>query len=143
MSTSGHSLYRPIKISDILSLGFEIHETKNSVEHNRICVRISKDKIQEYVDWSDTYYESIVLDKPEIHDYYYLYLDGFVNRKSHDCIWSFTRYNVNSPALNYFLESLSLLGYKMNVEGERYNYELEMIRKEFMKKYSKNLVETE
>jgi hypothetical protein len=135
MSTSGHSLYRPIKVSDILSLGFEIHE---SVESDRFCIKISKDKVQDQIEYNEWFWEKMGFNETEVYDYYYLYLDARVNKNSHDCVWSFTRYNVNSPALDYFLEGLHLKGYKLKVEGERYDYEKELWRKSISKKSNEN-----
>lgn len=137
MSTSGHSLYRPIKVSDILSLGFEIHE---SPESDRFCIKISKDKIQDQIEYGKWFWEKMGFSdrEGEVYDYYYLYLDARVNRNSHDCVWSFTRYNVNSPALEYFLEGLHLKGYKLKVEGERYDYDKEIWRRNIWKKSIQN-----
>lgn len=130
MSTYGHSLYRPIKISDITSLGFEI----DPHESGELCIKIHKDKLTEQLEWSKIF-NSVFDFKHEEYEWYYLFLDGVVNHRSNECVWGFTRYNVNTPALDYLLVGLHKLGYKLKVEGERYNYENELWRKEVLKKH--------
>jgi hypothetical protein len=138
MSTSGHSMYRPIKVSDILSLGFEKHEN----EQGRFAIKIHKDKIEKHIQQDRAYDILMNFNTEKEYEYYYLYLDGQVNHRGHDCIWSFTRYNVNSPALNYFLEGICGMGYKLKVEGERFYYEHHEEYMKLTEKHLKNLVES-
>ena len=136
MSTSGHSLYRPIKISDITSLGFEIqpHET------GELCIKIHKDKLTEELEYEKLFNDVFDFQKEEDYEWYYLFLDGEVNHRSNQCVWSFTRYNVNSPALEYLLVGLHKLGYKLKIEGEKYDYEKDLWRKTIMKKHQEKIL---
>jgi hypothetical protein len=149
MSTSGHSLYRPIKISDVISLGFEIHDRKiesksingepQSEQYTySIVIKIHKDKIQKHIqhnrDWKSVM--EFMIEEEEDHEYYFLHLFAIVTRKSNECFWSFTRYNINSPALNHFLEGICGMGYKVKIEGERFYYK---DHEEFMNKTKEHL----
>jgi hypothetical protein len=154
MSTSGHSLYRPIKVSDIISLGFEIHDKKiESVTINgepqseqyteRITIKIHKDKIQKHLKHQDNWNKVMGFTNEEEYEYYFLHLHAIVTRKSNECFWSFTRYNVNTPALNHFLEGLCGMGYKLNLEGQRFNYSDHELMVKKTKDYLENLAVSE
>jgi hypothetical protein len=138
MSTSGHSMYRPIKVSDILSLGFEKHEN----EEGKFIIKIHKDKIEKHIRHDRAFDTAWELEgEIKEYDYYYLHLYAEVTHRGHQCVWSFTRYNVNTPALNYFLEGICGMGYKMKVEGERFYYEQHEEYMNFIEKKIKKLSE--
>lgn len=148
MSTYGHSLYRPIKIADITYLGFQIEPH----ESGRLCIKIHKDKLTEQLEWWKAFNDYMDFRNDE-YEWYYLFLDNKITHRNQECVWSFARYNVNYPALEFLLEGLHKLGYKLKVEGERYNYQdaivrrkvqTEIMRKKILEKHNQNnLVESE
>jgi|LakMenE01Jun11ns_1017448.scaffolds.fasta_scaffold9511360_2 hypothetical protein len=138
MSTVTETLYRPIKIQDIKDLGFEFDGDSES------CIKIHKDKIQEQI--NDHKMAMGAWGYPvstDGGDFYYLHIFSVVDRKGQDSTWGFTRYGGNTPAANYLIESLHKLGYKMKVEGCRYNYDSDMAYKQhvrdFFEKVKKDL----
>jgi hypothetical protein len=144
MSTNGHSLYRPIKLQDIYSLGFEEDKNNEDVDDTSMCIKIHKDKIQEHIEHNQRYFTIFGFSNSDRKsEYYYLWLYGKVEHKSNISYWSFTRYGDNDAVMDYFLESIHLLGYKLKVEGERFNYDREIERRELTKKYFENLTESE
>ena len=128
MSTTTNTLYRPIKIQDIKDLGFQFDGDSES------CIKIHKDKIQEQVDnhriMMGAFGYPVSTDDG---DFYYLHIFSVVDRKGQDSTWGFTRYGGNTPAADYLIESLHKLGYKIQVEGQRYCYESDMAYKENIK----------
>ena len=131
MSTYTQSLYRPIKVTDILNLGFEFDNESDS------CIKIHIDRLTSQIEYDKAWRVMFGLKLEEDNDeYFYLHTNEIISHRGHDCIWSFNRYGMNGPALDYLLQSLSEIGYKFRIEGERYNYESDMIVKnELMKRF--------
>jgi len=131
MSTYACSLYRPVKKSDLLDLGFEILFNE---EAGRNYMRIKSEKLGYLAEW-DKLSNNVMGRDSSVPDYYYLYLGAWINRKGGDAMWHFERYNTNYPALDYLLEGLHNKGYKLQVEGERYNNHYNERLKEIVEKH--------
>jgi hypothetical protein len=122
MSTHTNSLYRPIKIKDILDLGFEFH--------TETCIKIHQDKLTKHIEYEQAFNSLFGFNERIKEDYYYLHIYEIVNHRNNDCVWGFTRYGSNGAAFNCLVEGLHNLGYKLKIEGERYHHEYDMEKKQ-------------
>jgi hypothetical protein len=116
MSTFIETLYRPIKIEDMTNLGFELIN-----DNDRIYFSIKASDIKEYV-IKDKLMISKLLGEDTSFDpnqYYYLHPGEIFDRKSKESTWYITKYGGNTPALQYLVNNLAKLGYKMKCDGVR------------------------